>query len=1290
MTLPTGGTINYTYSGGSGTNNSGVVCADGSTATLTRTTPDTPTGTQWIYAHSESGTAWTTTVTDPQSNVTVINFQGIYVTEQQSYQGSNAPGNLKRTQITCYNGNTTNCNTTAITLPITTTTVTLEWPGTSGEQSQVKTVYDGFGNVVETDEYDYASGNPGGLVRKTLTSYASLGNGIVDSPSTVTVEDGSGNIQAQTTYTYDGTAVTPTSGTPQLVPITGARGNATKISSLVTSSTQLSVSYSYFDTGNVQTMTDVNGAQTTITYGACGNSFATLLNEPLSLSRSITWNCIGGVATSVTDENNNKSSVSLTDNYFWRGSSMTDAASNTTNVNYKSANQTESSLVFPGGSSSVDALTTLDALGRNHISQVRQAPSSANYDTIESDFDSLGRPNRSTLPYTGTAGQTKSSPPETDTLYDALGRTTGITNSGNLSVSLSYPQNDVYQTVGPAPTGENAKIRQVEYDGLGRVTSVCEITSVTGSGTCKQTNAVTGYWTQYTYDVLGDLTGVTQNAQSTGNSQSRSYSYDALGRMTQEINPESGTTKYTYDSDTTCGITSNGDLVKKVDAYANVTCFAYDALHRPVSVIVQSGPYATSTPYKYFVYDLATVNSVAMVNVKGRMAEAYTSTSSCPPPCGSKLTDVGLSYTASDQVSDVYESTPHSSGYYHVTESYWPNGALNQLSNLVGLPTITYNVDGEGRIYSATASSGQNPLTGTTYNVASEPLQVTLGSGDSDVYTYDPNTNRMAKYSFNVNGQSETGTLTWNAIGTLSSLAIVDPFNSADNQTCTYTHDDLTRIHSATCGSVWSQTFTYDAFGNITKSGSSSFSPSYSYITNRMTQIGSSTPTYDANGNVTNDFLHTYTWNAAGRPVTIDGIALTYDALGRVVEENRSGAYTEFVYAPNGQQLGLMNGQTMVTAYVPLPAGDIAAFSSAGLQNYHHADWLGSSRLQSTTTRSYFSSFAYAPFGETYAVAGPGVPAFTGMTQNTDSNLYDFPAREYGIQGRWPSPDPSGIAAVAKSDPQTWNRYAYLRNSPLQGVDPLGLKPAWFCQGMECAAGSVTGALEASMTGGGPWGPGMLACGVDPFCLGNGGIGPFGSPVAHGFAWYNSTYLIGGNYLVKDPLPPGALVLNCTGESLGNMDCSWASYSIRYVINGNQHYYVGWAYTAALFSSAQQMASAELTRDATLMGLNALGGLVTTGITSVLASGTEAGLLGDTTIVFGDSLKSDAFHSVPGQFASEIIEDGYMTTGSGTYVQYNLVGYANGELGTYQMGGFWLSSNTFYVTHYFFQPLMIP
>src|SRR5205823_415578 len=56
VTLPTGGTISYSYTGGS----NGIVCADGTAAGLTRQTPD---GT-WTYTRSGSDPAWTTTMTD--------------------------------------------------------------------------------------------------------------------------------------------------------------------------------------------------------------------------------------------------------------------------------------------------------------------------------------------------------------------------------------------------------------------------------------------------------------------------------------------------------------------------------------------------------------------------------------------------------------------------------------------------------------------------------------------------------------------------------------------------------------------------------------------------------------------------------------------------------------------------------------------------------------------------------------------------------------------------------------------------------------------------------------------------------------------------------------------------------------------------------------------------------------------------------------------------------------------------------------------------------------------------
>jgi hypothetical protein len=76
---------------------------------------------------------------------------------------------------------------------------------------------------------------------------------------------------------------------------------------------------------------------------------------------------------------------------------------------------------------------------------------------------------------------------------------------------------------------------------------------------------------------------------------------------------------------------------------------------------------------------------------------------------------------------------------------------------------------------------------------------VNFGSGDYDSFTYDPNTGRMTQYMATITGSSAYGTMTWNANGSLYSVALTDPFNSADTGTCQHTYDDLARVSQVNC-----------------------------------------------------------------------------------------------------------------------------------------------------------------------------------------------------------------------------------------------------------------------------------------------------------------------------------------------------------------------------------------------------------------------------------------------------------------------------------------------------------
>jgi RHS repeat-associated protein len=470
-----------------------------------------------------------------------------------------------------------------------------------------------------------------------------------------------------------------------------------------------------------------------------------------------------------------------------------------------------------------------------------------------------------------------------------------------------------------------------------------------------------------------------------------------------------------------------------------------------------------------------------MSNVKARLAEAYTGTSS------SKITDLGYGYSLRGEVADLYQNTPNSGGYYHAIASYWANGLVNvlKLQNTAQtpadfIPPITYGPEGEGRANTVSAATGQNPVTGTVYDIFSLPTSVTLGSADVDNFPNDPNTGRMTQYKFNIGSpvQSVIGNLTWNQNGTLNQLAITDPFNSLNQQTCTYGYDDLARISSANCGSVWNETFSYSdggqgtgAFGNLAKtgiSGATSFQPTYNTATNRITSVGSQTYSYDANGNLTTTGTGTgtsaYTWDAEGKmlsdaPNGSTTVNVSYDALGRAVEQARGSSYTQIVYGPQGNKLALMNGQTLAKAFVPLPAGATAVYNSSGLAYYRHPDWLGSSRFASTPGRAMYYDGAYAPYGENYSETGTTDRNFTGQNQDTTADLYDFLFREFHpTQGRWLSPDPlTGDIA----NPQSLNRYGYALNNPCSLIDPLGLDSCNFNIAVNNAAGLDSGQLNA-------------------------------------------------------------------------------------------------------------------------------------------------------------------------------------------------------------------------------------
>jgi RHS repeat-associated protein len=85
---------------------------------------------------------------------------------------------------------------------------------------------------------------------------------------------------------------------------------------------------------------------------------------------------------------------------------------------------------------------------------------------------------------------------------------------------------------------------------------------------------------------------------------------------------------------------------------------------------------------------------------------------------------------------------------------------------------------------------------------------------------------------------------------------------------------------------------------------------------------------------------------------------------------------------------------------------------------------------------------------------------FTGKERDAETGLDFFEARYFSsAQGRFTSPDPLGGSLI---DPQTLNRYAYVRNNPLALTDPTGM---YTCSDSKDCSSDRDKKFEASLNG---------------------------------------------------------------------------------------------------------------------------------------------------------------------------------------------------------------------------------
>jgi RHS repeat-associated protein len=929
----------------------------------------------------------------------------------------------------------------------------------------------------------------GPLLRQTTTLYQPFfqgftngqisGTHIVNAPETITVANGAGSTAKQTTFSYTDTVQASGTGVGLVSPPGTDRGNVASISKEISSGLWATTSYTYFDTGQLQSTTDPcgnttcsdmpSGASFTTTYSyndsySSGtppgqtNAYLTHMTNPLGQSETFSYDYNKGLLTSHKDQNDiNAGRAGTTYSYG-------DPLARLTQVNYPDGGQTayaynDSTYSSSANTPNITATTLVNAStnqivtkamdGVGHTVRTILATDPNGPVSTDTTYDGFGRTHSVSNPYASTNDSTYGI---TTYSYDTLGRTLTVQNPDASTRTMSYTGRATLDSDEGNGTRRVQRISQV--DGLGRVTSLCEVTSTTlpvGSNptptSCGLDISATGFLTTYSYDTLDNVLAVSQ-----GSLAGRSFNYDYLSRLTSATNPESGTITYNYDSNSNVS-SKTAPLPNQTNSSTTVIVkHTYDPLNR-----ITSTWYTDSTPSNYFAYDQTSGWGHTLTNSIGRMtSESRTTT-------GQNSQSI-FSYDPMGRVANVWGCTPINCGSGSFAFSYTYDYAGNLTSASNGLGTVItygpYNGANEPTAVTSSLSDSNHPGT-LMNNITYNPLRkfVTAGVGNDVIYEHFTYSNRGVPTSYwactGGSGPCNSQTLLYTyAVNGSSGVAPNGDFLSVTdtvNGNWTYTYDDFNRLSTAVGSTGLGCSWDYDRYGNRwhqnTHQGSCT-TPTFSFTGNNNRMDCSSC--YDAAGNLLNDGTHNYTYDAENRIVQVDGgntATYVYDADGRRIQKTTSGTTVDYLYDLEGHEITEVSSGGVWNRGEVYADGEHLATYRNGTTYFNFSDWLGTERARATIGGVVCETIASLPFGDSQTITGScgdtSPKHFTGKERDSETGLDMFGARYYAnSMGRFMTPDwssaPIPIPYADLDDPQSLNQYGYVRNNPLNRTDSDG------------------------------------------------------------------------------------------------------------------------------------------------------------------------------------------------------------------------------------------------------------
>jgi RHS repeat-associated protein len=532
-------------------------------------------------------------------------------------------------------------------------------------------------------------------------------------------------------------------------------------------------------------------------------------------------------------------------------------------------------------------------------------------------------------------------------------------------------------------------------------------------------------------------------------SSAGSFSYNAAGRLVQEVLAGGRTVAYAYDAD--------GNLTSLTPPGRDPHTIAYGA----------DGQMTSYTPPA--VNGIATTSTTYTYDGSRRLTRIAR-------PDG-LLLDFG--YDASGRPTTVTEAGGTT------TVTYDPaTGDVATITGPDGLQ-VAYVYDGVLR----TGETWSNPIVGAVTRTFDTALRVATRSvnGSSIALQYDQDSLLTTAGALTLTRHPQNGLVTGTALGSLTdartytSFGELDQYAAAFNGTplyglhdtrdalgrivgrqetiggstdqYAYAYDSAGRLTTVQKNGATTQAYTYDANGNRLSAG-----PPASQVTavfdgqDRLTQSGSTTYAYTANGDLqtrtAGGQVTTYAYDAEGSLLHVAlpaGGPIDYlvDGLGRRVGKSiNSVRTTGWLYDERGRLAAELDGANSVTSrFVYASRSNTPDYLVRGADTYRIvSDTLGSPRLVVRVSdgtimqRTDYDAWG-AVVNETLQPAFAAIPfGFAGGLYDRDTRLVHFRARDYDPElGRWTAKDPVRFAG---GDP---NLYAYASNDPINRLDASGL-----------------------------------------------------------------------------------------------------------------------------------------------------------------------------------------------------------------------------------------------------------